>query len=309
MKKNLVKNIILAATILVLVFILGFKGIQHYLSNTLKVTEKASKIDAPSSIASADSTEPEDKSKLIDNTPPKKIYTILGDSNKLSQKEKANKDVWVGRIVQLAYANIDRLFVNGFTNEKKVCLTFDDGPDSINTMKALNILKQNNVKASFFFIGENVKLYPNTVKEAYSDGNLVLSHSYSHPELTKLNERDIDKQLQMTEKEIYKAIGKRPAIIRPPYGDVNQNVIDILSKSNYKAVLWSIDTLDWSQKEKANIVNNVVNNIRPGDIILMHTTEDKKATIEALPEIITKLKEKGYSFVTLDELLNVSAYK
>jgi len=307
MKKNSIKNVILIVAFLVSIFVLGFKSVQYRFFNNIKANDKNSKLSASKSPVAIKASE--NKDKIKDEAQPKTVYSILGNSNKLSSKEKANRDAWIAQVVELANKNIDTLFINGFTKEKKVCLTFDDGPDLAATPKVLAILKENNIKGSFFFIGENVRLYPNIVKEAYNSGNLVLCHSYSHPEFTKLKEEDINKQLEKTENEIYKVIGKKPAIIRPPYGDINQNTIDILSKANYKTVLWSIDTLDWSQREKTNIVNNVINNIRPGDIILMHTGKDKEASIDALPEIIANLKEMGYSFTTIDELLNINAYK
>jgi len=303
------KSIILITIISSIVFALGFIGVQLYLTNNKNVSEKPSKNQQPEITDSNTITIPEQDTDIKENKITKTVYPILGQSNKLSQKEKANMDVWRSNIVELTKKNIDTLFVNGFTNEKKVCLTFDDGPDLVSTPKALNILKENNIKASFFFVGQSIKLYPNVVRETFNNGNLVLSHSYSHPEFTKLREENINTQLQMTENEIYKIIEKRPAIVRPPFGDINQATIGMLSKANYKTVLWSIDTLDWSQKEKDNIVNNVVNNVRPGEIILMHTAGDKNTSMDALPVIITKLKEMGYTFVTLDDLLKVNAYK
>lgn len=98
-------------------------------------------------------------------------------------------------------------------------------------------------------------------------------------------------------------------MIRPPFGTVNENIIQEAEKNNVVIILWSIDTLDWSQKESANIAQNVLGNVRPGDIILMHSDEDKQATAEALPTIIKGLQEKGYDIVGLDELLQLNAYK
>ena len=309
MKKKSIKNVILTIIFFLMVFAIGFICVQRYFTTVKKTSEKPTENHQAEKPDSNSSTIPKDDTETIDYKIIKTVYPILGQSNKLSQKEKANMDVWRNNIVELTKKNIGTLFVNGFTKEKKVCLTFDDGPDLVSTPKALNILKENNIKASFFFIGQSVKLYPNVVKETFKDGNLVLSHSYSHPEFTKLGEEDINKQLQMTENEIFKIVEKKPAIVRPPFGDVNQETIDILSKANYTTVLWSIDTLDWSQREKDNIVNNVVTNVRPGEIILMHTAGDKNTSMEALPEIIIKLKEMGYTFVTLDDLLKVNAYK
>ncbi|HEY8804097.1 MAG TPA: polysaccharide deacetylase family protein, partial [Clostridium sp.] len=147
------------------------------------------------------------------------------------------------------------------------------------------------------------------IKQAYADGDVIANHSWSHKDFTTINAAEINNEVTLTENEINKVIGKRSALIRPPYGDINDAVQNTLTALNYKSIIWSIDTLDWEQREVDNIVKNVVNNVRPGDIILMHCNEDKKVTTEALPQIISKLKEMGYSFVTVDKLLDLSAYK
>lgn len=241
--------------------------------------------------------------------PPHIIYDIRGKSNKLSPKEWKAMQEARSREVEIAKNNPDMVFINGYTDKKICALTFDDGPDGTVMPKILDILKKNSINASFFLIGNQVKAYKNVVKRTYEEGNLVLNHSFTHPDFFKLSEKDIKKQLSETEDVIYGATGKRPAIIRPPYGSLNDTIISTSRALDYHIAIWSTDTLDWSQKEKDNIVKNVVDNIRPGEIILMHCNSDKKATAEALPIIISELRDKGYSFVTLDKLLNIQPYK
>ena len=212
-------------------------------------------------------------------------------------------------IIKVAKQYPNDVFLNGDTHKKQVALTFDDGPDGKITPKILDILKQNNVKGNFFFIGENVAKFPKVVKRADKEGNLVLNHSYNHPDFKKENNEEIKNQILKTENVIYKIIGKKPAIIRPPYGDVDGRIVSTILQTDDKIAIWSIDTLDWSQKEKDNIVKNVLDNLRPGDIILMHSNGDKAATAEALPIIIKGIKEKGYEIVTLDKMLNIKAYR
>ncbi|HEY5563487.1 MAG TPA: polysaccharide deacetylase family protein [Clostridiaceae bacterium] len=151
--------------------------------------------------------------------------------------------------------------------------------------------------------------YPNVVKRAYNEGNLVLNHSLTHTDLSNKTEVEIDREIKISEDKIFSIINIRPAIIRPPYGALSQSSINEIVKNNYKIVIWSIDTLDWSQKESINIAKNVLDNARDGDIILMHSNSDKKTTLEALPAIIKGLKHNGYSIVTLSELLNIKAYQ
>ncbi len=236
-------------------------------------------------------------------------YSILGESKNLTKKQKEDMDKWRSEIVGLSKNNKDYIYINGGEGKKEVALTFDDGPDGKITPEILDILKKNNIHASFFFIGKYVDLYPDTVKRAYSEGNLVLNHSMSHIDLSNKSSEIIDKELLGNEDKIFNLINKRPAIMRPPYGAVTQLSADEIKKLGYKAVIWSIDTLDWSQKESSNISKNVLDNVRNGDIILMHSNADKKTTAEALPEIIKGLREKGYDMVTLDDLLGIAAYK
>lgn len=239
----------------------------------------------------------------------KVIYDIKGSSKNLTEKEKLAQKKWKEDIIKVARQYDSDVFVNGDTNKKNVALTFDDGPDGKITPKILDILKQNNVKASFFFIGENASNFPQVVRRADKEGNLILNHSYDHPDFEKKSSEEIKNQILKTENVIYKIIGKKPAIVRPPYGDVDERVVNSILKTDDKIIIWSIDTLDWSQKEKDNIVKNVLDNLRPGDILLMHSNGDKAATAEALPDVIKGIRERGYEIVTLDKMLNIKAYK
>jgi peptidoglycan/xylan/chitin deacetylase (PgdA/CDA1 family) len=120
---------------------------------------------------------------------------------------------------------------------------------------------------------------------------------------------ELHNDIKRTEDAIEKVTGKKPAILRTPYGETDENVIAGAHKDGYSIVLWSIDTLDWSQKDRENIANNVLSNIRNGDIILMHSGQGNKETVEALPVIINKLQEKGYNIVDLETLLGIKAYQ
>lgn len=237
------------------------------------------------------------------------IYDIQGTSNKLGKVEKNSMLNWRKQISQFAALNSNLIYLNGQTDEKVVCLTFDDGPDNVITPKILDILKKSNIKGSFFFIGNRLEKFKSIVYRTYTEGNLVLNHSWSHPELIRKSDEVIKKEITSTESKIYEIIGRKPAIIRPPYGSVNKRVFDALENGGYLFVIWSIDTMDWSQREKENIAKNVLENIRPGDIVLMHSNEDKKATAEALPLIIAGLQGKGYKFVDLGEMLKINPYR
>lgn len=234
---------------------------------------------------------------------------ILGESKNLTEKQQASMEKWRTEILDMAGKNEGKLYINGPSGSKEVALTFDDGPDGKVTPGILDILKSRNVNASFFFIGNSVKKYPDVVKRAYSEGNLVLNHSMGHPDFKKLKADQMMQEVTDTEEAIYSITGKRPAIVRPPYGSVSKEELELLNSSGCKVVIWSIDTLDWSQMDSSSIAGNVLDNVRNGDIILMHSNGDKKATAGALPGIIDGLKAKGYTIVTLDKLLGIDAYK
>lgn len=236
------------------------------------------------------------------------ILDIKGTSEKLSGTAWANMKRSREEMKAFAKDCKGNIFLNGL-NQKMVALTFDDGPDKEITPGVIDILTKYQVKGSFFFIGEKVQKNQDVVKKAYHAGNLVLSHSFYHNDLSKEGKTKIAEDLRMSNEAIEDVIGKSPALFRPPYGAINEHVISTAKDQNLKIVFWSIDTLDWSQKESNNISHNVLKNVRNGDIILFHSNEDKIETLKALPSIIMGLQKKGFQIVTLDKLLEVKAYK
>lgn len=237
------------------------------------------------------------------------VLEILGRSKDLSQKAWSNMLAWRKDMIVLVQKYPDEVFINGYRKEKMVALTFDDGPDQVNTPKIINILHDNGVKGNFFFIGQRAIQNHDVVEKAFKEGNLVLSHGYQHLDMTKMTADQIKKEITQNNKILYDITGRIPALMRSPFGAIDSTLINEAAASGEKLILWSIDTLDWSQMEKDNIVKNVLDNVRPGEIILMHSNEDKKATVEALPAVIQGLKQRGYQIVGLDQLLGVSAYK
>ncbi|MBW8351094.1 DUF4309 domain-containing protein [Bacillus sp. IITD106] len=235
------------------------------------------------------------------------VLDIKGNSNQLSEKAWNSMKNWRAQIKQFSIRQ-PTVYLNG-PNKKRVALTFDDGPDERITPAIIDVLNDYNVKGNFFFLGSNVKLHPEVVRKAYESGHLILSHSFNHVELTKLGKREVESEIKGAGEEIQSVIGKMPAILRTPYGDTNDQVVAVSNEQGYSIVLWSIDTLDWSQRESTNIVKNVMDNVRNGDIILMHSDSDKMETEKALPLIIEGLEKKNFEIVNLEELLNIKAYQ
>ncbi|MDP4083271.1 MAG: DUF4309 domain-containing protein [Bacillota bacterium] len=236
------------------------------------------------------------------------ILPIKGVSQKLSVTAWQSMQKWRQDILAFPKANPNDVFVNG-PNKKMVALTFDDGPDLINTPKIVEALKQANVRGTFFFIGEKVQKYPDVVKAAYENGYIIGSHSFFHHRLTLETATEIQRDLTETSESIRHVIGKAPALFRPPYGETDSKLVNVAEAQNDKVIIWSLDTLDWSQREQSHIEENVFDYVRNGDIILMHSNEDKTETAKALPFIIKGLKQRGFQIVDIATLLNTNAYK
>jgi peptidoglycan-N-acetylglucosamine deacetylase len=237
----------------------------------------------------------------------KYILDIKGKSNQLSESAWTSMQKWRKDIVFFAQ-NQDNVYING-PDKKQVALTFDDGPDEVITPAIIEILANHHVKGNFFFIGSKVNKHPDVVMNAFKNGNLVLSHSFNHVELTKLSKEANRHEMDQAGKAIESVIGKEPAILRTPYGDTNGQVAEVAKEEGYSIVLWSIDTLDWSQKDSKNIIRNVIDNLRNGDIILMHSDSDKSETKKALPLLIEELQKRNVEIVDLETLLNENAYQ
>lgn len=185
--------------------------------------------------------------------------------------------------------------------ETCVALTFDDGPDPDNTPKVLNVLAANNINATFFLLGNQVARSPELAKQVASAGNEVENHSFSHPDLVKVHAPAlIRRQIDDTER-ILNTIGLHAKFLRPPYGSVNSNVQNV---ADMPLILWNVDAQEWRPgTTPATMAASIVSQARPGAIILMHDT--KPITAEALPIIITQLKDRGFRFVTVEHLLQI----
>ncbi len=192
---------------------------------------------------------------------------------------------------------------NGNTHIREIALTFDDGPNPYYTSQVLAILRQYEIKATFFDVGYLVADYPNIVRQEYNQGNTVANHSWSHPEMTLLSAQAIESQLTFTSKAIQDAIGVRPNFFRPPYGSVNSTVLAKARYLGFTTVLWDGSAADWTLPGVSFIVNKSLNYARDGAILLLHDGGGNRSqTVAALPIIIATLKSRGYKFVTMQQL-------
>ncbi len=179
-----------------------------------------------------------------------------------------------------------------------IALTFDDGPHAKVTPQILEILKQNQAKATFFVVGNRVDSYADLIQREYMEGHEIGNHTYSHPLLTNLSADEVIYQTSQTDQRVANLTSYTPKLLRPPYGAINTVMESNIQKP---FVLWSIDTLDWKTQNKTKILNEVLGKVKDGDIILMHDLYP--STAEACAELIPTLKAQGFQFVTVSELL------
>jgi len=236
------------------------------------------------------------------------VYDIRGASPLLDANMTRFLDKWrtdtITPVQNGAYKNV---IVNGDPSRKNIALTFDDAPDENNTFKLLDILKSHRVQGAFFMIGGTMRdANATVVKRTFDEGHLVLNHTFNHPRLSDLNESAIVYQLDHAAMRMESITGRYPLLMRPPYGSINPLVIDTINAQGVTPVLWSLDSLDWALKDTNGVILNIVTHIRNGDIILMHRNP---TTVGALPRVIEHLKAMGYTFLRLDELLGIKAYR
>lgn len=179
-----------------------------------------------------------------------------------------------------------------------VALTFDDGPNARYTETLLDGLRERRVQASFFLVGQCIEGNEAVVKRMEQEGHLIGVHCMEHRDLTKEPEEAAAKQLMDTAAMIKEITGRKPEYMRPPFGKWSSGLQEAVSM---EPVFWSVDSLDWKLQDTGRIVKRVLKDTENGDIILMH--DEFRTSVEAALEIIDNLLAKGYTFVTVDELI------
>lgn len=182
--------------------------------------------------------------------------------------------------------------------KKLVAFTFDDGPHGKYTPRLLDILKAENIHATFFILGCNISNAPEAVTRAAQEGHQVASHTFNHKNLTKLSQEKQKQEIDDTADLIEKLTGSRPTGMRPPYGAKDKT---LLSRLDTPLILWSLDTRDWDVRNADTIYKHVMETVKNGDIVLFHDIYE--TSVAAAERLIPALKKQGYTFVTVDELL------
>ena len=196
-----------------------------------------------------------------------------------------------------------RVYACGKSSDNEIALTFDDGPHPDYTPQILDILKEEGIKATFFVIGENVSLYPEIFLRIVEEGHLVGNHTYSHDRGLCLSKEALYKDV-LKNRRLLSSFAVSDGLFRPPGGAYDERVLTLAQQMDFDIILWTVDTKDWQRPPKEQIVKTVLEEVDSGDIILMHDyVWGKSNTPGALQILIPRLKEQGYTFLTVDELI------
>jgi peptidoglycan/xylan/chitin deacetylase (PgdA/CDA1 family) len=183
-----------------------------------------------------------------------------------------------------------------------IALTFDDGPHATLTPKLLDLLAAHHMRATFFVVGQNAVDHPDILRRAIREGHEIANHSWSHPNLGKMSDEAVRRELQKTDDAIFAAIGKHPTLLRPPYGSITARQKRwIHDDFGYRIIIWDVDPLDWKRPGPSVVCNRILKETRPGSIVLAHDIHPP--TLEAMPATFDQLDRKGFKSVTVSELL------
>jgi len=186
-----------------------------------------------------------------------------------------------------------------------IAITFDDGPVVPNTPRLLDMLAARGIKATFFTVGYNVQRNPNIVRRIVADGHEIANHTWTHGKLSSMSDSGVRSELQRSHEALTGITGTAPRMYRPPYGAITARQKQwIMSEFGYPTILWSVDPQDWKTRSASMTRSRILNETRPGSIILVHDIH--ASSIDAMPGTLDGLLAKGFRFVTVSQLINLS---
>ena len=201
---------------------------------------------------------------------------------------------------------------NGLEPGRKVlALTYDDGPNDPWTPALLEVLEKHRVLATFFMVGRFVQERAQIARAVAQAGHAIGNHAYSHPNLIFADTARLRQELEQTSRAIEEATGLRPSLFRPPFGGRKPGTFAVARELNMVPVMWRVTCYDWSAKSHLQILQHARRQIRGGEVILLHDGghlrmgEDRSATVRATDELIAEYKQRGFSFVTIPEMMKM----
>ena len=206
------------------------------------------------------------------------------------------------------FAKTSNVYYKIESNDKKIALTFDDGPHPRITREILSILDEYGIKATFFVIGQNVVNYPETMELLIQSGCEIGNHTYHHSNFRNMSTREMQEEFEKCRQMLVENFSVEPRLIRPPEGVCSEEFLGVSDRMDYDVILWSIDTKDWAHTSASDITRNILSKADGGDIILMHDyVSGRSGTCDALRVIIPELMSRGFEFVTVGELIKDQA--
>lgn len=192
------------------------------------------------------------------------------------------------------------------TPEKKIAISFDCAWGTDYTDELLAVMERENVKCTFFTVEFWTEKHPDYIKKIFESGHEIGTHSATHPHMNSLSKENVIKELTTSSKAIEELTGEKVNLFRAPFGEYNDSVLSVAESLGLYTIQWSIDSLDWKDLSKTEIENRVIKRAQNGSIVLFHNQGEN--TAKALPTIIKTLKEQGFTFVKISELIYKDGY-
>ena len=200
------------------------------------------------------------------------------------------------------FSNVGISHSRGRTSLPYIAMTYDDGPHPQNTPRLLDMLRERNIKATFYVVGRSVNMYPHIVRRMVAEGHEIGNHTWTHRKLTTLSDTNVRWEMNKTRDAIVAACGVQPRTMRPPYGALRQNQRAwIYREYGYPTILWDVDPEDWKRPGVSVVSSRIVHRTGNGSIVLAHDLH--KSTVDAMPTALDGLLRRGFRFVTVSQLL------
>jgi len=202
-----------------------------------------------------------------------------------------------------------RTFIGLLSGTKQIALTYDDGPNDPHTFRLLEVLAKHNLRATFFLIGRYVQQHPEIVGELVRHGHVIGNHTFTHPVLSLKSGAEIRKELTDCREALQNSIGEHSNLFRPPFGARRPAVLRIARELGLMPIMWNVTGYDWNAPPAARIEQKCANQIRGGDVVLLHDGghkqmgADRSQTVLATDHLISRYKSEGYEFVTIPQML------
>jgi peptidoglycan-N-acetylglucosamine deacetylase len=201
-------------------------------------------------------------------------------------------------------ATMDTTYRQAKVQQPFIAMTFDDGPHATNTPKLLDILRERNIRATFYVVGQNVKRYPDLLRRMVAEGHEIGNHTVSHANLTKVSDQRLRMEMGEVHNGVLAVTGIAPQTMRPPYGALRPEQRELIRREfGYPTITWNVDPEDWKRPGVGVVTQRLVEGARPGGILLAHDIH--APTITAMPGTLDELLRRGFRFVTVSELINI----